>query len=585
MEPSVATTGNVRYKLVAKDKAAGATYTPSNLATFVARQILNVAKLERGKPLRLLDPATGDGELLTSLLGLLAERGVRGVEVHGFETDVAALNTATSRIRERFPDAVVHFQCGSFLDFVLEQARPGDRGGLFEPTSTPLYDLIIANPPYVRTQIMGAEQAQQLASQFGLAGRVDLYYAFVIAMAHVLRPGGIGGIIVSNRFMTTRSGAALRHAIRDHFTIRHVWDLGDTKLFDAAVLPAVLLVEKQQEPQDSTASFTSIYTTTEVATKNSRDALAAVECDDGVVAVDDGRRFKVKHGALDMTAPSDAVWRVANVASDSWLAAVAAHTWARFGDLGKIRVGVKTCADKIFIRSDWDSMSNEMRPELLRPITTHHIARRFRAKPGRESRHILYPHESVNGERKPSDLTRYPKSRAYLEQHRDTLEGRTYVIEGGRQWYEIWVPQDPASWDAPKLVFRDIAEEPTFWLDLDGSIVNGDCYWLAVQKPEDSELLWLAAAVANSTFIEAFYDHSFNNKLYAGRRRFITQYVEQFPLPEPSLPSSRNIMSMARALYDCAEGSEAVALARRLDKLIWQAFGVDPEKADGKGNL
>src|SRR5256885_12094823 len=47
-----------------------------------------------------------------------------------------------------------------------------------------------------------------------------------------------------------------------------------------------------------------------------------------------------------------------------------------------------------------------------------------------------------------------------LERHREALEARRYVVEAGRQWYELWVPQDPAAWEAPKLVFRDISEHP-----------------------------------------------------------------------------------------------------------------------------
>lgn len=563
-----------RYKDVSEEKAGGATYTPKNLADFVAAQVSRALQVNApGGTIRVLDPATGDGELLMSLLAQLDRPGVGAIEVHGFETDIRALNLATARIRQHFPKVALHLAHGNFLDFVLEQVRPHDTGGLFEKEDSAPYDLIIANPPYVRTQIMGAEQAQLLASQFGLAGRVDLYYAFIVGMAHVLKPGGIGGIIVSNRFMTTKSGGAVREAIREHFNVKHVWDLGDTKLFDAAVLPAVLLVEKQAGHQQTAAAFTSIYATTDTPTHQASDVIAALAFD-GAVSIDDGRCFTVKNGQLDMSAATDAVWRVATEASDGWLATVEAHTWRRFGDIGKIRVGVKTCADKVFIRSDWNTMPAEALPELLRPLTTHHMARQFRAGVAKKTRHILYPHESVNGRRRASDLASYPKSRAYLEQHRDTLEGRTYVIDGGRQWYEIWVPQDPASWDAPKLVFRDISEVPTFWLDLEGTIVNGDCYWLVSERAEDSELLWLAAAVANSTFIEAFYDHSFNNKLYAGRRRFITQYVERFPLPDPALPRSQTIIALAKRLYEVIDTNEAEGLAIKLKELVWEAFGV-----------
>ena len=262
-----------------------------------------------------------------------------------------------------------------------------------------------------------------------------------------------------------------------------------------------------------------------------------------------------------------------------WLRFVADKTWKTFGDLGKIRVGVKTCADKIFIRSDWDSLPESQQPELLRPLTTHHIAGRFRSIRPQKAREILYPHEVVQGQRQPVDLAGYPHSRAYLESHRAALEGRTYVLEAGRRWYEIWVPQDPAAWSAPKLVFRDISERPTFWIDLDGSIVNGDCYWMVAERQADNDLIWLAAAVANSTFIEAFYDHRFNNKLYGGRRRFITQYVELFPLPNPNTPLALEITKLAKEIYDAGGSQEAAVLETKLDPLIWQAFGLSNEKA------
>lgn len=563
-----------RYKDMPEEKASGATYTPKKLADFVAAQVSRALRANTiCGTVKVLDPATGDGELLMSLLAQLDRHGVDAIEVHGFETDKRALNLATARIRQHFPRVALRLTHGSFLDFVLEQVRPHVTGGLFENQYAAPYDLIIANPPYVRTQIMGSEQAQLLASQFGLAGRVDLYHAFVVGMAHVLKPGGIGGIIVSNRFMTTKSGGAVRAAIREHFDVKHVWDFGDTKLFDAAVLPAVLLVHKHAGHQHTAAAFTSIYATADTPMHQASDVIAALAFD-GTVSIDDGRRFTVKHGQLDMNAATDAVWRVATEASDGWLATVEAHTWRRFGDIGKIRVGVKTCADKVFIRSDWHTLPEEARPELLRPLTTHHMARQFRAGVETKTRHILYPHESVNGRRRTSDLASFPKSRAYLEQHRDTLEGRTYIIDGGRQWYEIWVPQDPASWDAPKLVFRDISDVPTFWLDLEGTIVNGDCYWLVSERAQDAELLWLAAAVANSTFIEAFYDHSFNNKLYAGRRRFMTQYVERFPLPDPALPRSQTIVALAKRLYEVIGTNEADGLTVKLNALVWQAFGV-----------
>lgn len=101
---------------------------------------------------------------------------------------------------------------------------------------------------------------------------------------------------------------------------------------------------------------------------------------------------------------------------------------------------------------------------------------------------------------------------------------------------------------------------------------------MVTEKSDDIDLLWLASAVANSTFIEDFYDHSFNNKLYAGRRRFMTQYVERFPLPNPSLPISNAIISLAKQIYETVGTSEANGLFTQLDQLVWKAFGVPVKK-------
>ena len=566
-----------RYSSVTEDKSAGATYTPKLLADFVAKQIVQgVGKFSGKGTLRILDPAVGHGELLVSLLEQLPSQRALKLEVYGFETDLNALNIAAERLQKKFPLVSFHFESASFLDYVLENFGIHDYKDLFGPSVPEAYDLIIANPPYVRTQILGAKQAKLLASQFGLSGRLDLYYAFILGMSRVLKPKGVAGLIVSNRFMTTKSGASIRQAIFDRFNIRHAWDFGDTKLFEAAVLPAVLLVEGKNGHSDIKPAFSTIYETKNQENDEASNPIEALS-KKGIIKINDGRRFHVQHGKLHTNDTPDGVWRVATEAVDSWLKKVNSHTWGIFRDIGKIRVGVKTCADKVFVRKDWENLSLEDRPELLKPLTTHHIAHRFKPRELAQKTEILYPHEIAQGRRCAVNLDNYPQSQAYLEKYRDTLEARKYVIESGREWYEIWVPQDPGSWDQPKLVFRDIAEEPTFWIDLSGSVVNGDCYWLICEKIDQTDLLWLACAVGNSTFIEKFYDLSFNNKLYAGRRRFITQYVEKFPIPDPYSHLGQKIINLAKRVYDCSPSPEAEQLAEKLDALVWVAFTGDKE--------
>jgi methylase of polypeptide subunit release factors len=578
-------TQHQRYSQVDQQKSAGATYTPTPLAEFVAHQMVRIASLPSRGAIRILDPAAGDGALLDALIKRLPIAARKRVEIFGYDTDPAAIELASQRLRRNFPGLKICIEERNFLDHVLNLQGSSD---LFSAGKAQVpFDLVIANPPYVRTQVMGARQAQQLAQSFGLTGRVDLYYPFLLGISKVLAEGGIAGVITSNRFMTTKSGQAVRRELLSRFQLVRVWDLGDTKLFDAAVLPSVLLargIAEPREPQSDRITFSSIYETRDPAQTSASDALAAMSADDDtVVTTPNGRHFRVRHGHLDNGRNVDGIWRIATQTSDQWLAIVEAHTWGIFRRIGKIRVGVKSTADKVFIRSDWDSLPDG-RPELLRALITRHCARRYKADtPSKASKikEILYPHEVIGGVRSAVDLDLYPIAARYLEQYREVLEARNYVIAAGRRWYELWVPQDPAAWSSAKLVFPDISEKPVFWMDTDGGVVNGECYWLKCEKEGEEDLLWLALAVANSTFIEAFYDHRFNNKLYAGRRRFITQYVEQFPLPDPASKEAKAIVELAQAIHAALPSAEADRLACELDAYVWRAFGLTAEEVLG----
>ncbi|WP_029151739.1 Eco57I restriction-modification methylase domain-containing protein [Methylovulum miyakonense] len=571
-----------RYSDANQQKADGATYTPGILAQFVAEQMLRIASLPKHGKIRVLDPAVGDGVLLAELIKQIPLVTRKRLDVVGYDTNPEAVQFAKRRLRQNFPYLHQHLEQKDFLEHVLSIQSCGDLFAIGEEQEP--FHLIIANPPYVRTQIMGAYQAQQLAKNFGLSGRVDLYYPFLLAIPQVLASEGIAGVITSNRFMTTKSGQAVRRELLSRFQILHAWDLGDTKLFGAAVLPSVLLahgVGARKRSNNNPIAYSSIYETIDQASLDTPDALSAFAAEDNtVVALPDGRHFRIRHGTLDNTGNSEGVWRIATQATDTWLATVESNTWQTFQRIGKIRVGVKSTADKIFIRHDWDDLPGGC-PELLRPLITRHCARRFKTNVPTNPKHIkkiLYPHEVTEYGRSAVDLNRYPKAAHYLEQYRDVLAARNYVIQAGRQWYELWVPQDPAAWPYPKLVFLDISDKPVFWLDTDGGIVNGECYWLRCENESEQDLLWLALAVANSTFIETFYDHRFNNKLYAGRRRFITQYVEQFPLPDPNREESKTIVALTKEIHSKIPSVEADNLALELDGRVWQVFGVSREK-------
>lgn len=541
-------------------KSDGIVYTPPDLAKFLACQAFKSIKQTR--EIRILDPACGDGELLLAALLAAEAHDVRVKEIVGYDIDADAIDAASYRL-EGF--SRVTLKCANFLD---EINYPKSQIELFDGTDKSAildFDLVISNPPYVRTQILGATVSQKLSEQFGLSGRVDLYHAFAVAMIYALSPGGAIGLLCSNKFLTNRAGRSMRQLLLAELEIDEIVDLGDTKLFEEAVLPVIVSGSKLNlngSQYSHRTAFRSVYEVQKSLgakpepVNSILDALT--EWRQGLV--DDGdRTFLIRNGMLDHTR-SDMPWNPIDHKDRTRIQTLRQSNTRELGSLSRVHVGVKTTADPIFIRSDWHCLPDDQQPEpiLLRPLITHHNIERWTIRS--DDRRVLYPHRDQNGRAVAIDLKDFPKATAYLEAHRDRLQSRKYLLESGRKWYEIWVPQKPALWSYPKVVFPDITELPRFAIDKSGSVVNGDCYWMII---EDDDLAELIVAVCNSSFCTWFYDTMCGNYLYSGRRRFMAQYIERLPIPR----LDNHLIEEVREIRMTND-------LESLNALVWSAFGL-----------
>jgi type I restriction-modification system DNA methylase subunit len=573
-------------KTVTKQKATGAHFTPPELAAFVARRILKAYGGTKTSHLRVLDPSCGEGELLVALASQLTEKQLRQTTIIGIESDGSSLAKTKERL-QHFHVNKLEMIKGDFLEIAQLTEQP--QLSLTDDTLNSLdnVDIIIANPPYVRTQILGAKRAQQLAEIFSITGRVDLYQAFLVAMTSQLAPDGVLGVITSNRFLTTKGGGSTRSFLNKKYSIREIYDLGDTKFFSAAVLPAVFVGTRKQlnagQNNGTTSEFLRIYEKQFTNNNSIKDCVS----EDSIVNVlerhDTGmwqvgkKCYTVSVGELRIPQISSAPWMMVTNTERKWLEKIDQNAYCRISDVTKVRVGIKTTSDKVYIKQDWDELPQQMIPEqsLLHPLLSHEQTGKWQKNADKTQRRVLYPHEMFESKRRPVDLQKYPKAGAYLEHHRDSLEKRTYVIKAGRQWYEIWVPQNPSSWRYPKIVFPDISPVPKFCLDTDSNIVDGNCYWITFRETKLNDLLLLILGVANSSILTQYHDLAFNNKLYAGRRRYLTQYVEKYPLPDPKGKEAKKIITAVKKLLSENGKNQIKKLESEIETQLKIAFDIN----------
>ena len=86
-------------------------------------------------------------------------------------------------------------------------------------------------------------------------------------------------------------------------------------------------------------------------------------------------------------------------------------------------------------------------------------------------------------------------------------------------------------------------------------------------------LLYLIEGVANSNLMIRYHDLTFNNKLYSGRKRYLTQYVEKYPIPNPNSVASKRVIAIAKELHNNTELEMRDDLLTELNTMVERAFG------------
>ncbi|MEC2020202.1 MULTISPECIES: Eco57I restriction-modification methylase domain-containing protein [Bacillus] len=574
-------------KSLAERKETGSHYTSSDLSKYMAKKLLKYAEFDgSGEKQSILDPSCGDGELLKAICN---EIGTENLDVIGMDTDNEAIHKASNYLSASNNNNI-HLFNSDYLElfegniefdlFSDIKTREGFWCSDEEEDGLKKVDMIIANPPYVRTQVLGADKAQGLGNKFNLKGRVDLYHVFLVAMTKHLKENGLICVITSNRYLTTTGGKDIRKFLDENYEILEVIDLGDTKLFEAAVLPAIFIgrkKEKDKKKNNEKVKFFRIYENSTIDTSEECSSIFEILLKEGSGFFQvEKKKYEVTVGFLKVPEDPKELWVMASKEDNEWSDKVKSYAKYFFGDVFHVRVGIKTTADKVFIKRNWGNLEDPIQPEneVLKPLISSENTSKWNLPNEVEDLKVLYTHEVKNGKRQAIDIEKYPKAKAYLESHKEVLAGRNYVIKAKRNWYEIWVPQNPEAWSAPKVVFPDISSEPKFAVDTNGYLVNGNCYWLSLKNETNTDLLYLAVAIANSKFMTRFHEIEFQNKLYAGRKRYLTQYVKNYPLPDPNTDHSQRLIELGKILSANELSEEEVKTCEmQIENEIQQAFG------------
>ncbi len=446
----------------AESKAYGAVFTPEPICRFMAQHAISHAKATSGT---VIDPACGCGALLVAALRrihALSSRRPRDIVAEQlFGVDISV--TSVERARILFALACVELgdDPEELRDnLMVDNALTKDWGTVPQAP----FDVVLANPPYVRYQHLPVELREELAArwQTSTKGNFNLYYAFFELAAELVKPDGFVAYITPNNFFTTQSAGALREWMTRLKFPTQVIDFGSSRVFNALTYTAITFADRGRSDA-STFGYATV---------------------EGVAGLELWKPTAVQKVKFDEL--SKKPWMLVAKGGEKDVRNIAG-SGTPLSEVAHLRCGVKTLRDRLYIvpgavngdgclEKVFDGSVFAVEAEATRSILRMSDLMSD-SDVEKSVLRIIYPYDIVDGravvwsEEKLYDM--YPLTARYLSAVRDELRLR----DKGNKVYPAWFAYGRSQGlvaGVPQLVSPEYASRPRFLHDVQGSLLmNG----------------------------------------------------------------------------------------------------------------
>ncbi len=123
------------------------------------------------------------------------------------------------------------------------------------------FDVVVANPPYVRQELLSPIKPYLESAYRVYHGMADLYVYFYELGVRLLKPGGLLSFVVTNKWMKSGYAEPLRRFFQEEAWIESVVDFGHAKqIFEEVdVFPSIIVARRPAaSPKPTTARLCTI---------------------------------------------------------------------------------------------------------------------------------------------------------------------------------------------------------------------------------------------------------------------------------------------------------------------------------------
>lgn len=490
----------------------------------------------------------------------------------GFEVHVA--DTLSPTVREKQEGSTdsdgQQAQIQQFADYNgRAQAFIEDRNEVDRIKDEVEFDVVVANPPYVKTQnITGPkeEYAERYSSVDSKS--FDIYVPFIERGMDWVSDDGNLAYICPNRVLTHEYAEDIRDLIAEE-PITHLIDFKDVEVFDAATpYPCIFSIDREEDPEEDVKFARFAEEREGVLEEIFR--LKEWETPTGVNEYDlfTYPKERMREDNSDEHLPS---WKPMPNTERQVFDAIVEGGDKRLGEItNSVFQGLITGWNKVFVGEVVDEASEDGVVQFLReggnepePIEEELLRRLLK---GSEIDHwgadweglwLLFPYEVEDDGTelltKQKLREEFPNTWQFFENHEGELKGR----EGGKwedkeQWWAFGRSQNLSKMEPDKIMANIMSDYNRFSVDTEGKYYflgggNAGGYGVDLREeyaPSSEDHLYYAA-ILNSSVVEFWHKHIasiFGGKYYSYNKR----YLEPHSIALPENSPDEEILEKAR---------------------------------------
>jgi len=413
-------------------------------------------------------------------------------------------------------------------------------------------DFVIGNPPYVRLEDIPEETALFYRDSYPtMVGRADLYVAFFEAALRQLNEGGVCAFICADRWMRNQYGAQLRELVTSAFAIDVVIEMHRADAFQDEVdaYPAITVIRRGKQGEALVASAGE--GAGELPAGKLSGCLQAIARDKSVSLPMSVRVAKVKSW-FEGNAP----WPCHSPDQLALLRRIE-ENFPPLEASAKVGIGVATGNDELFITKD---------PHLVEPSRLLKLALVKDIAQGtlEWSGHYLVDPWNNGG---LVDLSKFPRLRAYFEEHARALKKRHTAIKNANGWYRTIDRVTHSLTEQPKLYIADIKNSLEPVLDRGETYPHHNLYFISSDQWDLEILGGLLLSAIGLFFVE-----SYGVKMRGGYFRFQAQYLRRIRVPTPDA-LSKDQMKQLREAFRARD-------KQRATELVLPIYGIDADEME-----